>query len=189
VLSLAFSAFGQAFGQATPTAARALGISAFGGLSGVYTGLNSAKNLSITAGGDLSLRRYYGLNPALEVRGMYPVDSGSLVSERNILGGIRLSHPFARLNVYGDALFGRGELKYINGFIDPTGTIEYLQNPSNVFSAGGGVEYRLTDRFGVKADGQIQHYNTPVTTTGHLYSKPLTLAVVYHFNFGKYPIR
>ncbi len=188
-LALAAFSIRSLHAQASPTASRALDLSAYAGLSGVYTGLETAKNLSITGGGNVEFRRFFGIHPAIEVRGMYPIKTGGLVSERNILGGIRVSHLFGRLNVYGDALFGRGELIYINGFIDPTGTIEYLQNPTNVLSGGGGVDFRLTDRFGIKADAQLQRYGTPVTSSGHLYSKPLTLAVVYHFNFGHYPIR
>ena len=105
------------------------------------------------------------------------------------VGSWKRSKAYGRLTPYGDALFGRGEIKYINGYIDPTGTVEYLENPTNVLSGGGGVDFRVTDRFSVKADAQIQRYNTPVTMTGHLYSKPLTLAVVYHFSFGHFPTR
>ena len=175
--------------QAVPTASRAFDLSAFGGLTGVYTGLGDGKNLSITAGVDLGLRTYFGVHPAIEVRGMYPFKSGQLVDEKNVLGGLKVSKRFARLTPYGDILFGRGEIKYINGVVDPTGTIEYLQNPTNVLSGGGGVDLSVTDHFSIKADAQYQRYNSPVTTSGHLYSKPLTLGVVYKFNFGHYPIR
>ncbi len=188
-LALAVLSLRHAEAQASPTASRAFELSAFGGVSGVYTGLADGKNLSITGGVDLGFRSFFGVHPALEVRGMYPVDSGELVDEKNVVGGIKVYKRFRRFTPYGDVLFGRGLIKYINGYIDPTGTIEYLQNPSNVLSGGGGVDFSLTDRFSIKADGQYQRYNSPVTTSGHLYSKPLTLAVVYKFNFGHYPVR
>ncbi len=188
-LALAVLSFRHAEAQAAPTASRAFDLSAFGGLSGVYTGLGDGKNLSITAGVDLGFRSFFGLHPALEIRGMYPVDSGQLVSEKNVVGGVKVYKTFRRFTPYGDILFGRGLIKYINGVNDPTDTFEYFQNPTNVLSGGGGVDFNLTDHFSVKADGQYQRYNSPVTTSGHLYSKPLTLGVVYKFNFGHFPVR
>jgi hypothetical protein len=191
-LALASLSFRHASAQAVPTASRAFDLSAFGGVSGVYTGLGDGKNLSITAGVDLGFRRFFGVHPAVEIRGTYPVDSGQLVNEKNVLGGIKVLRRFGRLTPYGDALFGRGLIKYINGYIVtlPDGSqIEYLQNPSNILSGGGGVDFSVTNHFSIKADGQFQRYNSPVTASGHLYSKPLTLGVVYKFNFGQYPVR
>ena len=175
--------------QASPSAYRPLELTAFGGASAVYTGLLDGKNLSITAGADLSFRSIFHLRPAIEVRGSYPVDSGDLLSQKDVLGGVRLAHTFGRMMPYGDILFGRGEIKYIHGFVDPSGSTEYLENPSNVLSGGGGVDFSVTNHFSLKADAQYQRFNTPVTTSGHIYTKPLTLALVYRFNADHYPRR
>ena len=60
----------------------------------------------------------------------------------------------------------------------------YTQSASTVLSPGGGVDYDLFGDFGVKADAQYQHWDTPVTTKGSFDSKVLSLGVVYHFGFN-----
>src|SRR3954454_25215696 len=118
LLTIALST-GKATAQvALPTASRTLQLSAFGGFSGVYTGLAGGKNLSITAGGDLGFLPYRGMRPSLEVRGTYPMNKGDIDPQKNILGGLKvdflLSH---RIHPYGDILFGRGEMKYGSGYL------------------------------------------------------------------------
>ncbi len=166
--------------QADGAATRSLVISAFGGLSGVFTGLDTARNLSITGGVDLGFHPFYGLLPAVEVRGMYPVDGGSLIQEKNILGGFRLEKRRGRFRLYGDALFGRGQIDYLNGgFFNSTGTYRYETTSSNVFSAGAGASLDLTPQIAVFVDAQFQRYATPVTASGYLWSKPVTVGVTY----------
>ena len=178
------AAVGQAGAQAVATASAPLRITAFGGVTGDYTGLELGKDLGITAGVDVEFRPFFTLYPALEVRGTYPV-GGTLDRQRNVLGGLRLARQYKRLHPYGDVLFGQGQIDYGNGgYPSLDGNFRYVTTTSNVYSLGGGVDYALTERFGAKADFQLQRYKTPVVESDAIYSKAFTLALVYRFGFG-----
>lgn len=175
-------------GQANPTASRGLEISAFGGLTGTYTGLGGGRNLGITAGVDLGLRPFYGFRPYLEGRGTAAIDGGQVDSQKNALGGVRLDHKVLvpALRAYGDFLIGRGQIDYQNGgYPSLTGPFLYLRTVSTVLSPGVGLEYRVTDHFSGLVDAQFQHWDTPVTPSGSIWAKPLTIGVRYHFNFNR----
>ncbi len=66
--------------QASPTAVLPVDLSAFGGVTGAYTGLENGKNAAITAGVDLGFRKRFGVRPSLEVRGTVPFDHGTFNS-------------------------------------------------------------------------------------------------------------
>jgi hypothetical protein len=166
------------------TAVRPLQLSAFGGVSGVFTGLSGGKNFSITAGADLGLPPWRGVRPELEVRGTYPTDHGLVVSQKSILGGLKvdflLNH---RLHPYGDFLFGRGQMDYRFGYLFNNEVYEITS--TNVASAGGGFDYDLTDSLSVKVDGQFQRWGYAPTPSGTIYSKLGTAAIVYRFGFDR----
>lgn len=171
--------------QAAPAATQTLRISAFGGLTGNWTGLQGGKNLGFTAGGDLTLPAFRTFAPSIEIRGTYPFIEGNIDSQRNLLGGLKVERRYGRIHPYGDILYGRGSIHYQKGgYPDLTGAFLYLQSPSNILSFGGGVDYDLNRTFAVKADFQIQRYSTPVTESGHIYAKPVTLGIVYRLNFN-----
>lgn len=171
--------------QAVPTARQKLQLSGFAGAAGVYTGLGGGRNLSINAGLDVGFRPYFGLSPAIEVRGMYPVDVGSVDSQTNVLAGLVVGRRYRGLHPYADFLFGRGRIDYSPPYPDLTRSILYLRTASNVFSPGAGVDLGVTRRFGVKADVQYQRYGTPVTASGHLYAAPITLGLIYHLDLNR----
>ena len=176
----------RARAQALPTASANVRISAFAGVAGNLTGLETAKNGDITAGIDIGIRPFFGFYPALEGRGMYPVERGQLVSADNLLGGLRLARHKNRFTPYADVLFGRGLLKYANGGLpDSSGTLYYLQNTSNVISLGVGTDWDWSEHLSLKADLQLQRYDSPVVTTGTLFSKVLTIGVVYRLGFNR----
>jgi hypothetical protein len=173
--------------QATPAAIQNLSISAFGGVSGTYTGLDESRNLWITAGADLSFRPIHSYYLSAEIRGSYPMDSGGLAGERNFLGGVKVEKYYGRFHPYGDALFGRDKIVYLNGgFPNANGTLLYQVTISNAWSVGGGVDIDLTPHFAAKFDGQLQHYETPVTASGAIYAKAYTAAVLYRFDFNRH---
>jgi hypothetical protein len=173
--------------QAFATASRPFSLSAFGGATGTWTGLDGGKNIGITAGGDIGFRPFHRFYPSAEVRGTYPVDNGQIDSQKNILFGIKVERYFGDLHPYGDFLYGRGKIIYENGgYPNPSGTLLYLDSVSNVFSGGGGLDVTLTQHFALKIDAQFQRYASPVTTSGSLYSKPITIGVVYRFG-SAYP--
>lgn len=187
LLLFALVSVSSARAQASPTATQGLQLSVFAGATGTETGLLQGRNLGITAGVDLGFGRFFGLHPAAEIRGTYPIDSGDIVGEQNVLGGLRLDKAYGRFRPYGDFLYGRGELNYQGiGVLNPSGTLFYLQSFSNVMSPGAGVDIDLTPHFAVKADAQFQHYKVPVTTSGTLWSTAVTVGVVYRLDFNRH---
>jgi hypothetical protein len=172
--------------QAAPTATQGLQLSAFGGVTGNFTGLQGGKNLGISAGADLSFHRFFSLTPSLEVRGMYPLDKGTIDSQKNALIGLKVAKDYGRFHPYGDLLFGRGAINFSKPYPDATGTVSYLRTTSNVYSPGVGVDFDLTGHLAFKADVQFQRYATPVTASGSLYAKPITFGAVYRFDFNRH---
>ncbi len=177
---------GRALAQAAPAVTQAADVSVFGGATGAFTGLDSGKNIGITAGADYSLPYYFhSYRPLLELRGSYPFDKGQVDSQKNILGGLKVGRRFGRFHPYGDILFGRGQINYNKPYPDPEHTFLYVRSTSWVLSPGAGVDFDISSHFSIKADAQFQRYTTPVTKSGDLWAKPLTLGVVYRFNFNR----
>ena len=178
----------RACAQAGPTATRTYRISVFAGADGTFTGLGSGRNLGITAGADLSIRPYFSLEPSLEIRGTYPIDSGAVDGQRNILAGLKVSKRFGVFHPYADILGGRGQINYQNGgYLDPTGFLRYFTTVSGVLSPGAGADIDFGPTFSFKADAQFPRYATPVTTSGHVTATAVTVGLVYHLNFGRFP--
>ena len=188
LLVLGMPAASQA--QSAPTARRAFEPSVFAGVTGTYTGLEGGRSAAITAGFDLGFHPFFGLLPSLEIRGTYPISSGSIVGEESFEGGLRVQKRYRRLRPYVDVLFGRGQLNYQNGgFIAPVQDFQYIQSTSNVFSPGIGVEADITEHFALLLDGQYQHWTVPFTpdnssaNSSAIYSKVGTIGVVYRFGW------
>lgn len=172
-----------AHAQAGPTATRGLQLSAFGGVSGVYTGLSGGKNFGIVAGADLGLTPWHGVRPQIELRGLYPADHGLVDSQKSVLLGLRTDFLLnRRLRPYGDFLFGRGQMNYDGGYL--FGNAIYIQTTTNVYSPGGGFDYDLSDHLSVKIDGQYQRWGNTPTQSGHIWAKVGTVGIVYRFSFG-----
>lgn len=178
VVSLASAAAAQ---SAHPTASRALELSAFGGASVDHTGFSGGRNGSLTVGADLAFASYRGLRPAVEVRGLYPIDKGKVVSQKAGLGGLRVDFLLGhRYHPYGDFLFGRGEMDYAgNGYL--FNTSRYQVTITNVLSPGAGVDFDLTPRFALKLDGQYQSWGSVPAASTKIHSTIGTLGVVYRF--------
>jgi len=183
LLAASFPAY-AAHAQAAPTATRGLDLSAFGGVAGVYTGIADGRNASIVVGADLGFSVWHGAHPSIEVRGLYPVDDGSIVGQRSILFGPRVSlFPARRFHPYGDFLFGRGQMNFLNGGY-LFGLNQYIESTTNVYSPGFGLDYDLTPHLSVKVDGQAQHWGYAPTPSGSIWTKVGTVGIVYHFSFG-----
>ena len=167
--------------QAMPTASRALELSAFGGISGDYTGFNGGKNGSLSAGVDLAFKPYYGLRPTLEARGFYPIDKGTIVSQKAGMGGLRVDFLLGhRARPYADFLFGRGEMDYAPPVPSFNGW-QYSVSTTNVQSPGAGIDYNLTPRFAIKLDAQYQIWGSTPTASTKVHSTVGTIGVVYRF--------
>ncbi|MGA7158778.1 MAG: outer membrane beta-barrel protein [Acidobacteriaceae bacterium] len=188
LLCVSFVACGVLHAQAFPAATRLFTFSAFGAATGTYTGLDGGKNLGITAGVDMNFKPYHLFYPSAEVRGTYPIDDGQVAAERNVLFGPRIERYYGIFRPYVDFLYGRARIDYQNGGLpNPAGTLLYIDSVSNVFGVGGGVNLTLTDHLALKIDGQFQHYAVPVTTSGSIYSEPISVGVVYRF--GSPPLK
>lgn len=158
-------------------------LSVFGGVSGVFTGLAGGKNFSITAGADLALPNYRAVRPVIEVRGTYPADGGQIDAQKSILGGLRVDFlQGRRIHPYGDFLIGRGQMNYHGYFF---GDQIFLLTTTNVFSPGAGFDYDLSDHWGIKVDGQFQHWGQAPTPSGSIYSRIGSAALVYRFGFDR----
>jgi opacity protein-like surface antigen len=182
---LIFCASAASHAQGNATDARAIQLYGFGGGTGVYTGLNGGHNIGVTAGVDLGFGAHYGFLPMLEVRGTYPVDSGTIVNERNFLGGVHVDRQYRAAHPYVDLLYGRGQLQY-QGIGQPYYTdpnFNAIRENSNIYSLGGGVDYDVTQSFAAKVDLQLQHYGTKVTASGSINSTLITIGVVYRFGY------
>ena len=175
-----------AHAQADSTDVRPLQFYAFGGPTGNFTGLAGGRNIGVTAGLDLGFGVFHGFLPTVEVRGTEPFDDGNVDSQKDVLGGLRIEKRYGPVHPYVDAMFGRGEITYSgSGYLDPAGTTEYQKTNSNLIAFGVGADIELTPVFSLKIDGQFVRYKVPVTTSGELYSKPITVGVVYRFGFGQ----
>jgi len=175
--------------SAKPTADQDIQLSAFGAASGDYTGLSGGKNLSVTAGIDLAFAPWHGMRPTLEIRGIYPIDKGKIVSQKDVLGGLRLDFLLGhRMHPYGDFLFGRGQMNYTETPCNATGGFGYVfgnncyqVSTSYVYSPGAGFDYDLSNHFVIKIDGQVQQWGTVPTASGKLYSTLGSIGLVYRF--------
>lgn len=173
-----------------PAALQPMQLSAFGGVAGDYTGLRGGKNLDVTAGVDLALPPVIGrrIRPTLEVRGRYPIDKGTISSQRDVLGGLRVDFLLGRrFHPYGDFLVGRGQMNYgDHGYIFRNR--EYILTTTWVFSPGAGFDYDLSQNFAVKVDGQYQRWSSAPVDGGTIYAKVGTIGLVYVFNFNRHGI-
>ena len=184
--------------QARPTATRSVQPSVFVLGTGVLSGLEGygrtsftgGKNIAFTAGIDVGVYSIGGRYLlGIEGRGTYPVAGGQIVEERSVLGGVRITREpgeTGRLRPYLNVLFGRGQMDYQNGGYLVPGLL-YSRTASNVLDGGGGVELDVTDHFSGKVDVQEQHWNTPVVSSGAVYSTQVSIGLVYRIGAGRFP--
>jgi hypothetical protein len=195
---------GKLFGQSSdPTAIRRISPSAFGLFSGVYTGVGGSqtastfdggRNLGITAGVDLSVASFSRYVISAEARGTYPVAKGTIVAEKSVSVGGRISRePLGALGIggrfrpYVDGLIGRGQMNYQRGGYVVDRDLLYTQTASWVYGGGGGVEYDLTRTISAKLDVQAQHWSTPVVNSGSVIAFQAGAGVAYRFGGGSGP--
>lgn len=185
ILAAAATPFTQ--GQSPASATTEAALSAFGAATGTRTGLGGGENIGITAGADLSVGRFPFANVSVEIRGTYPFYKGETDAYKDLLGGLKFTRVYGRYRPYADVLFGRAQIDYENGgYPNPAYTYLYQKSPSNLLSAGGGVDYDLSNTWALKADLQWQLYSSPVAVSGHLNAAALSLGAVYRFNFARF---
>jgi len=171
------------WGQAVPTATQTFGLSIFGGGSGVLTDVFGGHNFSVTAGANLAFRPFFGLTPSAEVRGMYPMSSGTIAGEKELLGGLKLTKDWGLLHPYGELLGGRGEIDFQHGGYN-NGTLIYVATTSPVYAGGLGLGVDVTRRWGLQADYQYQFWTNFPPLPGMIRPQVVTGSVVYRFDFN-----
>lgn len=173
----------NAFAQSIPTATRQLQLSAFVGGTGTFTDLAGGKNLDITAGADITVLTFRRFRPAAEIRGSYPIDEGTISSQKNFLLGPRFEYPLGRLHPYANFLIGRGGIEYLHGgYI--FGNVRYLSSNTLVLSPGVGFDYNLTHHLAAKVDFQYQLWDIPAVVSGSINPKAITVGAVYVLDFN-----
>ncbi|MEK6398929.1 MAG: hypothetical protein V4734_12645 [Terriglobus sp.] len=182
--------------QAKPTATRSIAPSAFVLVGGSYTGLGAngstrlsggGRNITVTAGLDVGFYSFGHYEIGAEVRGSVPVNKGELVGESAILGGGRVSYESSKpVRPYLDVLFGRGQMDYQKGGY-AVGNLLYKQTAGNVLSGGGGVEWDFMRQISLKADAQLQRWNTPVVERGNVRGVQASIGLAYRFGAGAGP--
>jgi hypothetical protein len=180
---------------AKDTASQQLALSAFGAATGTYTdiydsrtGDTQGRNVGITAGVDLRVGHIGHYDPSIEIRGTYPFHKGMIASEKNVLGGIKVERPIFHemIHPYGGLLFGRGEINYQGtGYYVASSSLVYYYTVSNVISPFAGVDFEISHHFAIKADAQFVHYNTPIAASGSIDAVPVSIGVVYKFDFNR----
>jgi hypothetical protein len=181
----------RAAAQALYTATQLESLSVWAGATGTEVNLPvGGRNFGISAGVDLRIWQFHGFLPSVEIRGTYPVSSGTIASEENVLVGLKVEHQFGRrLHPYGDFFYGRGSINYQGrGYISLDGLYLYQQTYSYVLAPGAGVDIDLTHHFAAKLDAQLWHQHVPVTSSGTLNSYAFTVGAIYRFDFN-HPFR
>jgi hypothetical protein len=154
-------------------------------LSGVNTGYDSSRNLSLTAGTDVGFQPHWGLYPSLEIRGSVPLASGDVASQKNFMAGVKLSKPYGRVTPYFNFLAGRTEFRYKNFPFTPDFSTYYVQSTSNLLSPGGGVDFAISRQISFKADAQLGLYSSPVAASGRGVLSSVSVGLNYRFSLDR----
>lgn len=160
--------------QATTAASRAGDLQAGGGFV-----LGSSDYNSAELGGTGESLRGFDLYSTFDFKPHFGVEAnfrqtkptyGEDVYERTYEIGGRYVYPFRHFEPYAKALYGRGVFNYPNGIAN----LAY-----NLYSVGGGLDYRLTRSLNVRADFEHQHwFGFPLQP---LQPNVFTIGVAYHF--------
>lgn len=158
--------------QARSTASRSADVSVFAGGQFANPAFGPQNSGGVALGADYT--RYIQRLPvdlSLELRANF--NSNSLLSEHTYLVGLRAGHTFGRVTPYLDFLIGAGSIHF------PQNTF-YTGDNSTVPSYGGGLDFAVTQSFGLKLDLQGQHWNTGEAT----FTPTLgTVGITYHIPF------
>jgi hypothetical protein len=169
--------------QSVPTATQRLQLSTFLVATETSAGLQSAKNLDITPGSDLTLLRLRYFNTGVELRGSYPIQRGSVISQKSFLIGSKIDYPNGRFRPYVDLLVGRGRISYLDGgYI--SGAVKYIRSDSAVLSPGIGCDLYFTHRVAMKVDIQYQSWESPASSSGRITPGVVSVGGTYNFDFN-----
>lgn len=139
-------------GQALPTAISQATLQAGGGVSLAKPDYTDKSIEGFTLYGNLDLR--FGLGLDLEYHDVNIITPNDL-GESSFMGGLRYGHHFHRLYPYGKVDAGVATIHFQQGY--------FAANSSSTYGAiglGGGLDYRLTDHFILRAiDVEYQRWH------------------------------
>jgi hypothetical protein len=182
VFAIVFTPFGL-LAQSVPTATQRLQLSTFLIATQTSSGFQGAKNFDITSGGDLTLLTLRYFNAGVELRGSYPIQSGSVIGQKSILAGLKLEYPKSIFRPYADLLVGRGRISYVGGgYI--AGTVKYIRSDSAVLSTGIGCDLYFTHRLAMRVDIQHQSWDSPAASSGRITPGLVSVGGTYNFDFN-----
>ena len=172
-----------AYAQSVPAATQRLQLSVFVAGADTLTNLAGGKNRDLTVGANLTFPTVGLLRQSLEFRGTYPINKGNVSDQRSFLFGPKIEHSWGKLHPYVDFFIGRGKIEYNTpGFI--FGNNMYISSTTVVYSPGAGLDYNITHHLGVKADVQLQRWNTPATELGTISPTVVTVGAIYSLDFN-----
>jgi opacity protein-like surface antigen len=167
-----------AHGQATATATKVVGLSAFGGYERLWPDYGESGN-GFFVGGDVT-HNFRWVDPSIEVR--YTHGSGTAASEHTFGGGIKLEKalgPNGRIHPYALFQAAYGVIHYDQTFY--FSGKPYNQDNSIVYGIGPGVDFDVTDRWAVKGEYSYQFWSPGKYDT--LTPHSIEVGVVYRLQF------
>lgn len=169
-VAMALFAPATSLGQSMPTASRVGDLQIGGGFEFASSRYNSAPITLIGGAGYFTFdwRNHWGVEGDFHHA---RADEDNTVYERTYEAGPRLFVTRGAWTPYAKLLVGRG----VYNFHDGVANIAY-----NLYTYGGGVDYRIARSLNVRADYELQNWvNFPL---GTLHPSVVTIGVAYHFN-------
>lgn len=158
----------SAHGQASSTASRTGDLQVGGGFVFGNSNYNSDSLRGFTVYSSFDIKDHYGLE--FDLHQTTP-SYGTKVYERTYELGGRYVLDFKRYRPYGKLMYGRGVFNYPNNIAN----LAY-----NLYSVGGGLDYRLRPSVNLRVDYEHQHwFGFPITP---LQPNVITIGVAYHFH-------
>ena len=158
--------------QATYTADRINGFSAFGGVSYLNTDYG-ATDTGYLFGADFTHSvgvRY--IVPSLEVR--YNGSTGPAITENSFLAGLKVETKFHKLRPYATALIGYGQIHYVR---------VGQGDDSIAYDFGVGADYNIYGPFAIKIDAQEQFWKLGQATNA-LTPQIVSVGILYRIPSG-----
>jgi hypothetical protein len=182
VFAIVFLSF-RLLAQSVPTATQRLQLSTFLIATETSSGFQGAKHFDITSGGDITWLTIRNFNTGVEIRGAYPIHSGSVINQKSVLAGLKLEYPKSKFRPYADLLVGRGRISYLDGgYI--AGNVKYIRSDSAVLSTGIGCDLYFSHRFAMKVDIQHQSWDSPAAYSSRITPGVVSIGGTYNFDFN-----
>ncbi len=163
--------------QSISTASKAIGLSAYGGVTRISPDYGDKADYGFFVGGD-AVRHFRRFELGLDARYVY--GTGPVVGEHSFLGGLRAGKTYRRFHPYGDVEVGAGTITFGQPILFATGP--YTHDNSVVLALGGGLDYDVSSRFAIKGDAQYQKWKLGSESNG-LTPFVVSAGVVYRFPF------